>query len=1010
MQDLSNLEFGQVEEQGKLVIKMSFWTPKANWVEIPLNGLVDFVCAMDTGDLENGEIGLHIQPYVYYYQTPLYITTFDVEDPGEHHRSIQANIDVAQRLFYQFGILGIDEDLVISLTGNGFRFTLPWVIPYRYTKAFLEMINDKPRFPGIDKGPQTGSNKFVRTLAYRGNTKQVKTAEDTHVHFLDNPGDILSLDERRYKELVAGRPDPENYAGVIPKIIPKGFPSEAFISILQEYDLAVKLKSTIAMPTPPKIRKNREVQWNRIYEFLLEIGTDHEAFEWENGEIIKLDTCPTCGESKGNPFITPYGTLKCFRSSCSAGQGEGLKPYQWVEGYEESTGEDTLYTGEIPSLTLEEARQKNKESIQQALETGDNICIFTSPGVGKTHEALIQAVPASFDRSTLYTAPTRQLANEAFEKIDAIVKSRDLDLNIMLLSGRDEENCNAIDDVNAAAAMGYTPAYIVCSRCDHKKDCLYQKQFPELQKMDIICTTHDVARCHENRINPDLWIIDENPLNQFFMIKTVPQSAMDKMRELESGDVSPLFEAIKKVGYEAASQLDEHQQARFYSMEKPPGKWEDAPILESISPEIEKFFENDLLPTGFSLYHRYDPDNEFSWEHSVHKQNLNLNAIRFWDTLAAREGSSLNYVSVTVSKDGTNINYTTTGLCIPRFEDCQIIHLDGTMYEPEVQAILPEFKIVDAQAGLSETKKIFVKSARGKTKMGRLSYTKKKADIEYLVSLLPEETEKVLFITHEIVKREVGNALDAIEKDFEFAIIHFWGPRGINEYEDFDACIAYGTPTVNAGGVEDHAMALFEDEEEMSQWKNSLGRRDLAQAIHRIRPVKGGKTIIIMGTIWPTEYLGYHDEQIDRMRKANNYSEALDRLKSFADQYGFMDKSIAMILGVATRSDKQALHDTHEMIIRGEGGSSEFAFTLIDTNKSECKFQGTPPSIYLADGKAWKKLIDDLHSATGLPYMQCKLKGPGKKSIALGTAERVRAFCELAGTRFDPDCYEPLSN
>ena len=1008
MRSCNNLKFDQVEEHGLLVVKTSFWEAKDNWQEIPYNQMAEFWDSINNHDVEEGIVGLHMQPYVYYYQTPLYMTAFDVEHPDKHHQSIQANIDIAQKLLYQFGVPGIEEGLVVSLTGNGFRFTLPWVIPHRYTKAFLEMVSDKTRFPGIDKGPQTGSNKFIRTFAYRGNTKQVKTAEDTHIHFLDNAGDILDLNEQRYQELVAGKPDKDNYAAALPKIMPRGFAPEPFIKLLQGYDSAIKLKSTIALPTPPTIRNNNQINWDRIFEYLRDAGIEHHEFQWENGEIIKLGSCPACGESKGSPYITPYGTLKCFRSSCSAGQDDGLKAHQWVEAYQKTTAGETLHAADLPSLTLEDARKKNKEAIQAAIENGDNTCIFTSPGVGKTHEALIQAVPASLGRLTLYTAPTRQLAKEAYEKADSIAQSHGMDLNIMMLSGRNQDNCKDIEEVNAAATRGYTPAYIVCPECHHATDCLYRKQFQEIHKQHFICTTHDIARCHESRIAPDLWIIDENPLGQFFEIKTVSQSAMDKMRDQETDDVTPLFGEIKRVAYELAAQLDQYQQARIYSMETPPGKWEDAPILESISPEIEKHFTHDLLPTGFSLYHRYNPENEFAWEHSVYKKNLNLNAIRFWDTLAARDESTLAYVVITAGRGGAVINYVTTKFCIPRFEDCQTIHLDGTMYKPEAEAIFPEFELIDAQVGLSETDKIFVKSARGKKMMGKLSSEEKKADIEYLTSLLPEGTRKVLFITHELAESEVHNALCAMTRDFQTAIIHFWGPRGINAYEDFDACIAYGTPTVNPGGVEDHAMALFEDEDEMSGWKNSLGRRDLAQAIHRIRPVNPGKTIIVMGTIWPTEYLGYPDQQIDRMRKGNNHDEAFERLKSFADQHGFIDKSIAMILGVATRNDEKALHDTHQMVVRGGGGgTSELAFTLIDIYKSECQFEGTPPAIFLADGKAWKKLIDDLHSATGLPYMLFKPKGPGRKSLALGTVETVKAFCEFAGTRFDPDCYEP---
>jgi hypothetical protein len=177
-----------------------------------------------------------------------------------------------------------------------------------------------------------------------------------------------------------------------------------------------------------------------------------------------------------------------------------------------------------------------------------------------------------------------------------------------------------------------------------------------------------------------------------------------------------------------------------------------------------------------------------------------------------------------------------------------------------------------------------------------------------------------------------------------FGIIHFWGPRGINIYENFNACLVYGTPTVNPAGVEDLAAALFLDQEDRDKWKASLGRRDLTQAIHRIRPVNGDKNIVVMGSYWPTEYLGHPNRKIDLMRKGSNMEEAERRLSSFARKYGFIDKPVANMLGIGTKTDKTALKAWQTRLSAPQGGVSVRLPTLIDIiYKSGEAVRGTPP-------------------------------------------------------------------
>jgi len=998
-----------VGKNGNFIIKSTFWAPKTKWVPLPFAEMGTLFDRYDAEGLRNGDVGVHIQPYVYYYSTPLYMTAFDVEHPDEHHASIQANIDTARNLLYVFEKLGIDNELTISLTGNGFRFTLPYLVPCTHTDAFIAMVRDRKQFPGIDSGPQDGANKFLRTFAYRGNTKQCKTAKDIHIHYLDNPRDILNLDEEAYKKRVQGKPDMSHYCAVLLNIIPQKFASGPLMDILEGYALFLTLKSTIALPARACTNKNYQVNWDQIYTYLDNRGITYHDHEWSAGKIIKLDICPSCQESEGSPYITfPYGKLKCYRSNqCDAGQEGGLKPSEWVEGYQSVVIEAPAEDVKVPTLTLEEAREKNRNAIRNALATGEDIFINTSPGVGKTHEALEQAVPEAQHKRVLYTAPTLQLAKEAFEKAQGIAEREHLDIAILSLTGRNKDICKNMSEVNLVAEMGYIPSYIACSHCGHNKGCLYHKQFEEIPKTGFICTSHDTAMAHENRIKPDLWLIDENPLDKFFLYTEATQSEMNQMKDLEADEIKPLFEAVEKVAETIANQIDGYDQARIYVNEAPPGKWEESPLLKDITPGIRNYFDNNLLPINLSLPYQRDPDKECKWQNVLYKKNLCLHAVKFWDHIIIGDDNVLAYIKITKGREGKEILYVTIRYRPPRFENCQIIHLDGTMYKPEIDVIFPKCdEIVDAQVKLDHCPKIFVRSARGKTKMKQLDFEKKEEDIGFLLEFLRESDRKVLLITHQMVEDEVLGIAKFLCPERTFGKFHFWGPRGTNEFEDFDACIVYGTPTINPNAVEDTAMTLYDNLDDMARWKDNLGQRDLTQAIHRIRPVNRSKSIIVMGSYWPLEYLGQPAQQIDRMRKGDNYSEAKERLRIFAEQHGFIDKSIAMLLGVATRNDQKALDEIQKKISGEWGGTSELALTLYYIYKSQDQLLGTPPAIFLGGSSDWKRMMDDLHAETNLPYIWFCPKGPGRKSLALGTIDAVAAFCKNTGTVFSPEQYE----
>lgn len=316
-----------------------------------------------------------------------------------------------------------------------------------------------------------------------------------------------------------------------------------------------------------------------------------------------------------------------------------------------------------------------------------------------------------------------------------------------------------------------------------------------------------------------------------------------------------------------------------------------------------------------------------------------------WDKVIERDPAMSLYIRIEKARGKTEITYTSLTLDPPGFPDCQIVHLDGTVYEPEIPEMFSEdINRVDAQTHLNTTWKVHIMISRGKFKVKKLGKKQKKQDLERLMEHLRPEDEEVLLITYKDEEKQLLAAARELRPDLTFGVIYFWGPRGINAYEDYDACLVYGTPTVNAAAVEDLASALFSEQEDMDKWKASLGRRDLTQAIHRIRPVNGGKNIVVMGSFWPTEYLGYPDEKIDLMRKGSNVEEAKRRLTDFALEYGFMDRPVANMLCVGAKTDRNAIEAWQAMLSGTQGGQSDRVPTLIKIlYKSGYPVEETPP-------------------------------------------------------------------
>jgi hypothetical protein len=129
------------------------------------------------------------------------------------------------------------------------------------------------------------------------------------------------------------------------------------------------------------------------------------------------------------------------------------------------------------------------------------------------------------------------------------------------------------------------------------------------------------------------------------------------------------------------------------------------------------------------------------------------------------------------------------------------------------------------------------------------------------------------------------NVLDicrAKAPDKEFALHTFFGPRGINSFEDCQALFILGCPIPN---IRDAWVELS------TNW-------ELIQCLHRIRPVhKKSTELVFAADSWPI-CLPEPDEVKDESRDIDKPERLFKRLKIFFDELGFMNRDLALIAKV----------------------------------------------------------------------------------------------------------------
>ncbi len=1014
-------------------LKTSLYDTKENHQSVSSENLSETINSLDKDKIESGEINIYIEPKSrnIYTQKNSYWAIFDIE--SEKHFDIPKNVEAGKKFLIFCIEKGLLPGLVILLTGHGFRFCWQHLIPDAHDKGFKEFINDKtlPIDASIFK-----RTKFTRVLGYRGHPSQTKGKFiDAHIHMLNDPFDLFDLNEEKYLQLIKGKVSAETHLSWWEKIKPfdNSIPlPEPWINLLNGYAMDRKLKNSIFMPDysiPISLKHGQSNKgiWEQIDTYLADINITIQKKTVSKDVIIFKLVCPIC--NRDTAYITERGVLKCFHigGSCAAGkQGHskkyggdytvGLKPHEWIPNFKNVGPPEYIdLEEEHKRVTIEKARKAITDSINEHCD----VLISAIPGVGKTFSIMHLLIPTCKDRKILYAAPTTDLTNQVYEEAKTIGLKHDIP--VYIVEGRNENNCQKFNKTQKVGKLGYSPGVLVCTTCPYKRNgCQYQAQSKTLDNKSgfFIATQQKISSREIEADNFAVVVYDENPTRVY--VKSIKSSlnALLKIKTFEPAFRPESISCIDKMQKAIEECLRRFQKSgnkkghdRLYLTPAPEGsKWDEVPDIWEQG-KISKL-EQDTLNRDLACFAQGEAESTFKWQERLYKNNINLKALNFLLT-GLKEQKGFAYVKISLGDQP--IEFFTVKKNVPLFLSGRTIVLDGTGNKPEMDSLFNRrFKFIDGNVPLPEdTKTVFIQRGLGKCKCIDLSDKNIKLILKRACEQLKPGDNKILLCTHKCMKKKVLKIAQKLLPGKTLEIIHYWGYRGKNEYEDFDAAISFGTTFINIEGALDVAQALFKKKEQRDNWFRIQGFNEVYQTVFRIRPLKANKTIIICGREWPP-MLGNPNYIINlshgQTKIEGVFDIAYNRIENFVLKHGFITKEIGLALGIGDGTNNVIIERILHYIKNEYGYTDQNVHpyhikSIIDIG-IQCDQSSSfkkNPILTIGRTSYWSELLSRLKlEFPNLPKFHERASGisEGKAVTGLGFRHAVEAFYK----RSSEDC------
>ena len=959
-------------------VKPTLYSKQHRWeTDIPVSELPAWLDRQPDTVIESGQVNLYLRSSCRDQNGKIGLIPYlDIEVEG-HHDSIKGNIRAAQDAHMWLCEYGLDADLRVIATGQGFRFCWPFLIPYQYTSAFKDLVHDIPHAEEIK--PQS----FLRIAGYRGNTAQGKEHYmDASTRLLDDPTDMMMMQPEDYKTLVSGKLTKVEAQTILSAVMPTESIPDVWLLMLQDYQRRRKLKNcAIRLP-------KRQQHGSYLPQIFGELHGRGIMYREIKSGIYRLSECPICGRRNTNPFVTASGRVKCWTTNCDAGQRDdrgsliGLRPDQWIEGLVEPAAAEEEST-DRHKTTVDQSRQM----IREAVESCSDVAVRITPGAGKTQTTLQSILKECLNRTVVYAEPTLAKADELLSTAKALPEAAGV--NISLIRGRTggspennykDQNCYRSREAHKVARKGFSPGYIVCPKCAHREDCPYWNQFDALDQPGLVITTHAQAA----GLPPvDDVIFDEDPENtllksetvrfddiQWFRVGGGPLvksffSKLDKLME-EQSDIA----AQTKTGAVIQHVPPEPNQAAIFSAAKVTGE------------EIE------AVKRHIAAYQQFMGETHAKYHRRLYEDQVNMRALN-WLLVALDELDGRACIKVS-HKGHCSMDYTMMRRVKP---EGRIIVLDATLFPPALERIFGRpFKLIESEVDLAGIKTIHFKRGFGKTKTRHMSQSEIERLLKRSIDELPASSRKILVCTWKGIENTVKAAAQKVFPQHEIETIHFMESRGLNKYSDHDAAILFGTFFINPIESGKRAELLFPDDPQLQEkYRRNLSDAENIQSVHRVRPIRGNKTLIVYGREWTTGVPGPDVVSDLRPGGADALEEAYQRAEAFYRKHGFFYRHIGWLLGIGHHGERQQVESYQKV-------DNLPVFCLIE----DILYSKTPEKnrlLILNDRHYYDRIIEKLREKyPHAPEIQTTQTAKGNPAHGIGRLKAVQNFMERIGT------------
>ena len=841
-----------------------------------------------------------------------------------------------------------DHFKFLATGGTGFRAVSNLLLNRFAYLAFVDWMRfEMPHIHDLRPSIQTDFPHQV--FVYKGDPLQTeKSLTDGHSAIIDKAllaQSAFSLVD--YLQVTAGRPDPDEVIACVQWLINGTIISD--LKAIGELGQRILHYQQIAADVCVnpfsyiQSRKNMEpIGLTTMQEMLGEKGIVSKIEK--RGEVQAISfrglPCPVCGKSTANARAYPPAyQLRCFNVNCQAHSGMPLHLWSGIKStvagfFSAQNGFDLSVPTQF--VNLSEAR----DLIAQELNNGDDALIVVTPGVGKTHAALDAISKIGNDRIVVYGAFNRALQKEAYDKICELSCNN---AGFYLLQPR-EQSCLRLSELKEITCQGFSPSEIICAGCVHRDTiCPYYNQRRDFGPGVYFATLHMLQYLQDQIPHPDLLILDENLKAGLMLEDCCSELQMKSVLKVVNGPDAVLIRTLLNIIQQISTQLvDTGSHAMIINGRK----LTYANILETTLIELlakrtnqtEEDVIADMASLSKSLHKLSRTD--------LYRQGVDLNAVAWISGLTSPSTLSFVYIA-----NNGEVKYSTKRITRLGYQGTPVKILDATGDAKAYSALIGrKLKTVRADVAWN-SHRVHIKTNTSRKTM-QLS---RDADLQKLLAEMLSHTraQRIMVITYMRNKKKVLDILNRIDPTRQFKGYHFIGPRGINSYQDCEAVLVIGLPYPNLNSAAQDACILFPNETDADKrmdWTEACMQWDLVQSIHRIRPVhKSSVDIILAANRWPS-MLPAPDVEVDRSQNANWKELAIQRLKPFIEEFGFLNQDIGFLANVYVKSKgsiakrfqwnlARLIYDIKEMIPEFKGKcmtSQLFGWEEICSNGNNC--------------------------------------------------------------------------